>query len=130
MYLEAFSDNPFATNCWLLALEGEEEAVVIDPGTGAYYPDEGIGRVNDDRNSTFAGRNKLVIYGGFAGTETLLSQRNLGGANTSITDRYNHVGRVALGERLWGIFTGGDREAWAAVRAEFRDEDDGEDGTP
>jgi hydroxyacylglutathione hydrolase len=32
MYLEAFSANPFATNCWLLALEGNEEAVVIDPG--------------------------------------------------------------------------------------------------
>jgi hydroxyacylglutathione hydrolase len=32
MYLEVFSDNPFATNCWLLAAEGREEAVVIDPG--------------------------------------------------------------------------------------------------
>lgn len=32
MYLEAFSDNPFGTNCWLLALEGNDEAVVIDPG--------------------------------------------------------------------------------------------------
>ena len=32
MYLEAFADNPFATNCWLLAVEGREEAVVVDPG--------------------------------------------------------------------------------------------------
>jgi hydroxyacylglutathione hydrolase len=32
MYLEAFSDNPFGTNCWLLALEGRQEALVIDPG--------------------------------------------------------------------------------------------------
>lgn len=32
MYLEVFADNPFATNCWLLALEGREEAVVVDPG--------------------------------------------------------------------------------------------------
>jgi hydroxyacylglutathione hydrolase len=32
MYLEAFSDNPFGTNCWLLAREGNDEAVVIDPG--------------------------------------------------------------------------------------------------
>jgi glyoxylase-like metal-dependent hydrolase (beta-lactamase superfamily II) len=32
MFLEVFSDNPFATNCWLLALEDREEAVVVDPG--------------------------------------------------------------------------------------------------
>jgi glyoxylase-like metal-dependent hydrolase (beta-lactamase superfamily II) len=36
MYLQAFNDNPFDTNCWLLALEGSEEAVVVDPG---FYPD-------------------------------------------------------------------------------------------
>jgi glyoxylase-like metal-dependent hydrolase (beta-lactamase superfamily II) len=32
MYLDVFADNPFATNCWLFALDGREEAVVIDPG--------------------------------------------------------------------------------------------------
>ncbi len=32
MFLEVFSDNPFATNCWLLAPEDREEAVVVDPG--------------------------------------------------------------------------------------------------
>ncbi|MBA3728272.1 MAG: MBL fold metallo-hydrolase [Actinobacteria bacterium] len=35
MYLEAFSDNPFATNCWLLAGQGSEEAIVVDPGFSA-----------------------------------------------------------------------------------------------
>jgi hydroxyacylglutathione hydrolase len=40
MFLEVFADNPFATNCWLLALEGKEEAVVVDPG---FSPD----RVHD-----------------------------------------------------------------------------------
>jgi hydroxyacylglutathione hydrolase len=32
MYLEVFADNPYATNCWLMAAEGRDEAVVIDPG--------------------------------------------------------------------------------------------------
>ncbi|CAN5257424.1 MBL fold metallo-hydrolase [soil metagenome] len=35
MYLEAFSDNPYATNCWLLAGQGSEEAIVVDPGFSA-----------------------------------------------------------------------------------------------
>jgi glyoxylase-like metal-dependent hydrolase (beta-lactamase superfamily II) len=36
MYLEAFSDNPYGTNCWLLAADGRDQAVVIDPG---FFPD-------------------------------------------------------------------------------------------
>jgi hydroxyacylglutathione hydrolase len=36
MYLEAFADNPFDTNCWLLSLDGSEEALVVDPG---FFPE-------------------------------------------------------------------------------------------
>ncbi len=32
MYLDAFSDNPYGTNCWLIAADGTDEAVVVDPG--------------------------------------------------------------------------------------------------
>jgi hydroxyacylglutathione hydrolase len=32
MYLDVFSDNSFETNCWLIAAEGTDEAVVVDPG--------------------------------------------------------------------------------------------------
>ena len=32
MYLDVFSDNPFATNCWLAATDGSDDAVVVDPG--------------------------------------------------------------------------------------------------
>jgi glyoxylase-like metal-dependent hydrolase (beta-lactamase superfamily II) len=32
MYLDVFSENPYGTNCWLLASEGSTDAVVVDPG--------------------------------------------------------------------------------------------------
>jgi hydroxyacylglutathione hydrolase len=35
MYREVFFDNPFETNCWLLAAEGSDDAVVVDPGFSA-----------------------------------------------------------------------------------------------
>jgi glyoxylase-like metal-dependent hydrolase (beta-lactamase superfamily II) len=32
MYLDVFDRNPYGTNCWLLAQEDSDEAVVVDPG--------------------------------------------------------------------------------------------------
>src|SRR6266480_1918961 len=32
MFLDVFDRNPYGTNCWILAAEGSEEAVVVDPG--------------------------------------------------------------------------------------------------
>lgn len=32
MFLDVFSDNPFATNCWAVSADGSDEAVVVDPG--------------------------------------------------------------------------------------------------
>lgn len=43
---------------------------------GVYYPDEGAGQTNDDRNSTFQLLDGVEIYGGFAATETLRSERD------------------------------------------------------
>jgi hypothetical protein len=60
--------NP--SNCPGLAI-GE-----IWVAAGVYFPDEGMGQTDDDRNATYQLRNNLAIYGGFAGTESLLSQRN------------------------------------------------------
>src|ERR687892_1699414 len=37
MYLDVFDRNPFGTNCWLLAADGSEDAVVVDPG---FEPEE------------------------------------------------------------------------------------------
>lgn len=35
MYLDAFSDNSFESNCWLIGANGTDEAVVVDPGFSA-----------------------------------------------------------------------------------------------
>jgi glyoxylase-like metal-dependent hydrolase (beta-lactamase superfamily II) len=32
MYLDVFDRNPYGTNCWLLAADGSDRAVVVDPG--------------------------------------------------------------------------------------------------
>ncbi|MBI4261740.1 MAG: MBL fold metallo-hydrolase [Actinobacteria bacterium] len=34
MYLDVFDRNAFSTNCWMVAAEGSDEAVVVDPGFG------------------------------------------------------------------------------------------------
>jgi hypothetical protein len=42
---------------------------------GNYYPDEGVGRIDNDQNQSFV-LCGINLYGGFLGTETLLSQRD------------------------------------------------------
>jgi hydroxyacylglutathione hydrolase len=32
MYLDVFDRNPYGTNCWLLAADGSDDAVAVDPG--------------------------------------------------------------------------------------------------
>ncbi|MEZ4935403.1 MAG: putative metal-binding motif-containing protein [Saprospiraceae bacterium] len=43
---------------------------------GTYYPDEGGGNTDNNRQSTFTIYPNVSLYGGFAGGETSLSQRN------------------------------------------------------
>lgn len=43
---------------------------------GIYYPDEGGGKINNDRNASFEMKNQLAIYGGFKGDESLLTERD------------------------------------------------------
>ncbi len=50
---------------------------------GTYYPDRGPSQINNARTSTFSLKDGVAIYGGFVGTETLLSQRDVA-ANVTI----------------------------------------------
>ena len=43
---------------------------------GVYYPDEGTGQTDNDVLSIFTIQTGVAVYGGFAGTETQLTQRN------------------------------------------------------
>jgi hypothetical protein len=43
---------------------------------GTYYPDEGGTWTDNDRTASFSLKSGVAIYGGFAGTETQLDQRN------------------------------------------------------
>jgi predicted outer membrane repeat protein len=70
---------------WGEAFATLQKALSVAPGScdqiwiaeGIYYPDEGPGQIADDRNSTFLLKNGVAIYGGFAGTETVVSARNI-----------------------------------------------------
>lgn len=51
-------------------------AAEIWVAAGTYYPDEGTGLTDNNRNHAFEIKNGVALYGGFAGNETQLSQRN------------------------------------------------------
>lgn len=58
---------------------------------GTYYPDEGAGPINNNRSASFSLKNNLAIYGGFAGTETLLSERNWTTKSTILSRETLHL---------------------------------------
>ena len=83
---------------WTDAYPSLQDALAAPPGSrcdeafsqiwvaaGTYYPDEINGTDTDNRNSSFVMKSDLAIYGGFEGTETLLSQRNMAANETILS---------------------------------------------
>ena len=57
-----------------LALVTRGDEIWVAEGT--YYPDEGAGQSDNDRSATFQLVSNVGVYGGFAATETMRSERN------------------------------------------------------
>ena len=84
VYVDANSAAPSPDGCsWATAYSSLQDALAaasngdqIWAAGGTYYPDEGSSHANNDRNSSFALKNGVSIYGGFTVGDTLLSQRD------------------------------------------------------
>jgi predicted outer membrane repeat protein len=68
----------------LQAALADSNCTEIWVAAGVYYPDNTL-YADNDRSATFTLKNGVEIYGGFAGTETLLSQRNWRGNRTILS---------------------------------------------
>jgi hypothetical protein len=84
IYVDADSTAPNPDGCsWGTAFANLQSALAaastgdqIWVASGIYYPDVGASQTDNDRNSTFALKNGVSVYGGFTVGSTLLSQRN------------------------------------------------------
>ncbi len=88
---------------------------------GTYYPDEGAGQTPNDRNATFTMKNGVQIFGGFAGTETVLGQRNVV-ANITIlsgdidkNDVVSANGFTIIGSNAFHVVTGSGKNNTAVL---------------
>lgn len=59
---------------------------------GTYYPDEGPGLTDNDRDATFQLLNRVAVYGGFTGTESTLAERDWENNPTILSGDINQTG--------------------------------------
>ena len=91
------------SNAYILLQSALDNAIIDDQiwvAAGTYYPTKKVGGT-DERNRAFKMKNNVSIYGGFAGNETMLSNRYWQknetilsgdiGINGDITDNAYHV---------------------------------------
>lgn len=86
-----------------LAVPGDQ----IWVAQGTYYPDEGLGQTNDDRNSTFMLKDGVHIYGGFVGINSALSPRDPSKYITILSgDLDQNDGASPFGNNSYHVVTG------------------------
>ena len=83
IYVDDDANGAFTGDSWVNAYKKLQNALAVAvPGDqiwvamGIYYPDEGATQINNSRSESFLLVNGVAVYGGFNGTETLLSQRS------------------------------------------------------
>jgi hypothetical protein len=89
LYVNATNGSPGDGSTWGQAYAKLQDALLhacncpntdfnIWVAQGTYYPDEGVGRIDNDRDETFVLCDGIQLYGGFSGsgTETMLSERD------------------------------------------------------
>ena len=105
---------------WSNAMRSVKEALNSTcPGVTQIWVAKGTYKptTNNSRDSSFVMKNNLAIYGGFAGTETALSQRNIrinptilsgdiGIANSNADNSYNVVRNISNGLNNTAILDG------------------------
>ena len=105
---------------WVNAMRSLKEAVnKACPNVTQIWVAKGIYKptTNNSRDSSFVMKNNLTIYGGFTGTETSLSQRNIrtnptilsgdiGIANSNADNSYNVVRNISNGLNSTAILDG------------------------
>ena len=85
---------------------------------GSYYPDEGGGATNDDRNSTFQLIDFVTLLGGFSGNETSEDQRNIQAHPTLLSgdlDQNDGAGFSNNGGNSYHVVTGTNTNATAVL---------------
>ena len=92
-WANAYTDLQFALSA---ASSGDE----IWVAAGTNKPTTGT-----DRTVSFVLKNGVAIYGGFAGTETLLTQRN---PATNVTILSGEIGAVGIADNSYHVVSGGD----------------------
>ena len=96
LYVNASNMSPVDGSIWDNAFNKLQDALALACGCpntdfdiwvakGTYYPDEGVGRTDNNRDETFALCDGIKLYGGFAGGETMLSLRNISGNPTILS---------------------------------------------